>query len=135
MGATKDQQVKHVVEGLALGVLAAGVEALTGNKMVLELNFNWVWRRWSPAGWFPSIAGHDPGNLFWIGLRKSERRRWSWAAWESDGPWLRPYLVQDWSVEECLDELADERASTEDWEALGRLYVERFKPEQVLRAS
>ncbi|MFT7840260.1 hypothetical protein Q5530_29310 [Saccharothrix sp. BKS2] len=49
---------------------------------------------------------------------------------------MRPYLVEeDWSPEECLDELADEKASTGDRKALGRLCVERFKPEQILRAS
>jgi len=66
--ASKVQQVKHVVEGVALGVLGAGVEALTSAKRTLELNFNHTWRRWGPAARFPSVARIDPGKLFWGGV-------------------------------------------------------------------
>lgn len=65
MSESKDQQVRYVIEGAALGVLAAGIEALSAVKMTLELNFNSVWRRWEPAAAFPSLArAADPGNLF-----------------------------------------------------------------------
>nr|WTA65703.1 hypothetical protein OHB51_24780 [Micromonospora sp. NBC_00855] len=47
--STKDQQVKHVVEGMALGVLAQDVEAVSSAKLNLELAFNHAWRRWAPA--------------------------------------------------------------------------------------
>ncbi|WGJ88190.1 hypothetical protein [Gordonia sp. SMJS1] len=59
MKQTKDQQVKTVVIGLALGVLAQGVDAVTGSKMSLEFAFNHAWRRWTEADRFPSIKGHD----------------------------------------------------------------------------
>ena len=62
---SKDQQVKHVVEGLALGVLAQDVEAVTSAKMELEFAFNSAWRKWSRASEFPNIGSHDPGNVFW----------------------------------------------------------------------
>lgn len=130
---TKDQQVKRVVEGVALGVLAHGVLAVTSAKFTLELNFNHAWRRWSRAAQFPSIGGHDPGNQFWIGVSKSEGRRGVVAAWQS-GRWAVPYLLdshQDWTVDECLDLIADERASAEDWKELGGLYVAKFKPEDI----
>ncbi len=132
---TKDQQVKHVVEGMALGVLAEGVEAVSSAKLNLELAFNHAWRRWEPATRFPSIAGHDPGNLFWIGLNKSERRQGSRAAWRS-GRWSEPYVTdEDWTVDECLELHADERASVQDWKEFGRLFVSRFGPEEVRRLS
>ncbi|WP_435070390.1 hypothetical protein [Amycolatopsis thermoflava] len=133
--ATKDQQVKHVVEGLALGLLAAGVECLTSDKMALELNFNHVWRRWAPAARFPSLGGMDPGNLFWGGVHRSAGRRWASAAWEVDGQWIGPYLRDGWMLEEvatCLDDFADDRASAADWLELGCRYADRFTAEEKI---
>ena len=110
--ATKDQQVRHVVEGLALGVLAQNVEAVTSAKTPLELAFNAAWRCWPGSSEFPSIAGTKAGNLFWIGLGKSDRRVGARVAWFANGPWLQPHVILDgWSVEDCLEIHADERAS------------------------
>lgn len=128
---TKDQQIKHVVEGLALGVLAQGVEAVTSTKMEFEFAFNQAWRSWARAADFPGIAGHDPGNLFWIGVGKSERRQGVRAAWNR-GRWAEPFIsLEGWTFADCLDLHADERASVEDWNELGRLYVSGFKHEHV----
>lgn len=131
MTPSKDQQVKEVVIGMALGVLAQNVEAVASNKMALEFAFNHAWRSWSKAREFPSIRGHDPGNLFWIGIGKSERRRGVCAAWER-GRWSEPYITyEDWTVEEALDLHADDQVTADDWIELGRLFVEYFKPEEV----
>lgn len=120
---------------MALGVLAQGVEAVTSNKMALEFGFNHAWRRWSEARSFPSIKGHDPGNLFWIGLGKSERRQGVCAAWES-GRWCAPYVTyESWTVDEALDLHATATVTADDWVELGRLFVEYFKPEEVRRSS
>ncbi|GAA0645479.1 hypothetical protein GCM10010174_80540 [Kutzneria viridogrisea] len=138
MAATKDQQVKHLVEGAALGVLATGVAAVTSGKPTLELAFRAAWRRWSRASEFPSVdkAQPDPGNLFWIGVIKSESRKAVRAAWYRNGPWVEPFItLEDWTVDECLDLHADERASTADWHELGRLFVAQLKPEQLLYAQ
>lgn len=135
MAQSKDQQVKTVVVGMALGVLAQGVEAVASSKMSLEFAFNHAWRRWPEAHRFPSIKGHDPGNLFWIGLGKSGRRQVACAAWES-GRWCVPYVTYEgWSVDDALDLIANDEVSAEDWTALGRLFVEYFKPEEVRRSS
>ena len=80
MTLTKDSQVKEVVIGMALGALMQGVEAVTGNKTAFEFGFNHAWRQWGKAKHFPGIKGHDPGNLFWIGVCKSERRKGACAA-------------------------------------------------------
>ncbi|WP_127817682.1 hypothetical protein [Microbacterium sp. CPCC 204701] len=134
MKPTKDQQVKKVVTGMALGVLAQGVDAVTGGKMALEFAFNFAWRRWPQADEFPIIRGHDLGNLFWIGMGKSERRQGVVAAWES-GQWAAPYVAYPgWSADEALDLHADSDVSAEDWIQLGALFVEYFKPEEVRRA-
>lgn len=53
MKQTQDQQVKKVVTGMALGVLAQGVEAVTSSKMALEFAFNHAWRSWPQAYQFP----------------------------------------------------------------------------------
>ncbi len=134
MTQTKDQQVKAVVIGMALGVLAQGVDAVTSDKMSLEFAFNRAWRNWAQARHFPSIKGHDPGNLFWIGLDKSERRSGACAAWER-GRWCAPYITyDDWTVEEALDLHADANVTALDWIELGRLVVEYFEPEKLRRS-
>ena len=119
------------MEGVALDVLAQGVTAVTSAKMEFELAFNHAWRNWSRAAHFPSITGFDPGNQFWIGVGKSEGRRGARAA-RQRGRWSEPYvLLNEWTVDECIECHADERASAEDWKDLGKLYVSQFKPEQV----
>ncbi|PPF44838.1 hypothetical protein C5B85_08840 [Pseudoclavibacter sp. AY1F1] len=35
--------------GMALGVLVQGIDAVTSNKMALELEFNHAWRSWPQA--------------------------------------------------------------------------------------
>lgn len=135
MAQTKDQQLKAVVIGMALGVLAQDVAAVTSRKMSLEFAFNHAWRNWRAARHFPSIKGHDPGNLFWIGLGKSERRSGACAAWKH-GTWCTPYVtLDDWTVAEALDLHADSNVTAQDWIELGRLFVEYFKPEDVRRAQ
>jgi hypothetical protein len=132
---SKDQQTKAVVIGMALGTLAQGVEAVTSEKMALEFAFNHAWRSWSKTRHFPSIKGHDPGNMFWIGVGKSEGRKGASAAWKRD-KWSAPYIAyQGLTVEEALALLADEAVSADDWIELGRLFVEYFKPGQVRRLS
>jgi hypothetical protein len=128
---SKDQQVKDVVIGMALGVIAQGVEAVTSNKMTMEFAFNHAWQMWSRAGLFPSIKGYDPGNLFWIGVGKSEGRRGACAAWDS-GIWSTPYLtIADWTVDDALEVHANTDVSADDWIELGRLFVAEFKSDEV----
>ncbi|MBB1158139.1 hypothetical protein [Amycolatopsis dendrobii] len=137
MGESKDQQVRYVVEGAALSVLAARVEALSAVKTTLELNFNSVWRRWGPAKAFPSLArAVDPGNLFYLALHRSEGRRWGAGRWQIDGPWARPCLAEGWElseIEECLEQFADERASADEWRRFGELYVGKFQDGEIQR--
>jgi hypothetical protein len=137
VNATKDQQVKHVVEGLVLGVLAQGVEAVTSNKQAFTFAFNDAWRSWSRVRHFPSISAPFPGDLFWLGVHKSEGRRAATAAWDS-GRWSVPHLLApyaDWTIDECLELHADDRASADDWKFLGALYVSYFKPDEIRRVE
>jgi hypothetical protein len=135
MAQTKDQQVKAVVIGLALGVLAQNISAVTSRKMSLEFAFEHAWCNWRAARHFPSVKGHRAGNLFWIGLGKSERRSGACAAW-AHGMWCTPYItINDWTVAEALDLHADVNVSARDWIELGRLFVGYFKPEDVRRSQ
>lgn len=103
---TRDQQVKTVVEGLALGVIAVGVDAVTSSKLDLEFAISHALHDWSYARSFPSLSGLHGSNYVWIGIRKSERRRNVFAAW-ADGRSLEPYITMDgWSVKDCTDILA-----------------------------
>ncbi|MDR0847732.1 MAG: hypothetical protein LBN10_01605 [Propionibacteriaceae bacterium] len=129
--ASKEQQVKHVVEGVAMGVLAQGVVAVRSSKMEFESAFTASWRAWPRAASFPSVGRTDPGNLFWLGVGKSERTRDACVAWET-GQWTTPYITQDrWSAGDCLEVHEDERASARDWKVLGHLFVNGFKDEHI----
>lgn len=121
--ASKDQQVKQVVQGLALGVLAQDPGEMIADKIATEFAFNHAWRHWPRATEFPSISGHDPGNLIWIGMGRSERRVGATASWTRNRT-LEPHvLYEGWTVAECLDVLQDERASAGDWIELGALFL------------
>lgn len=133
MKLTKDQQIKSVVVGVALGVLSQDVKAVTSNKPLLEFAFNHAWRKWPGAPNFPSFSGHDPGNLFWIGLSKSSRRSGVCAAWAIDG-WSFPYITfEGWSIDLALEHHADGDVTVDDWVELGRLFVEYFDSDHLQR--
>lgn len=129
--ASKDQQVKDIVAGIALGVLACGVASVTSNKMTLEFAFNGAWSSWPGAHGYPSIRGHDPGNLFWLGVQRSAGRKSVYAYWANERM-IYPMLVQEhWTVEESLGLHANELTSAEEWVDLARLFLEGFKPNEM----
>lgn len=134
MKYTKDQQLAHVAEGLALGVLACDVEAVTASKFDLELALAHCWREWSRAGRFPSIgASYKTDNALWLAINRSHRRRGSKVAWEQEGPWLYPTLqMEALDLDDCLDLHSDSRASAADWTSLGRVLTSRLGPEKVI---
>ncbi|SDC04190.1 hypothetical protein SAMN05216418_1470 [Microbacterium enclense] len=131
---TKDQQVRKVVAGLALGVLANGVGGVTSGKTALEFAFHHAWDQWGWASRFPAIGGHDPGNMFWIGMGRSASRQGGYGAWES-GRMVVPYVkITSWTVDEALEAHAEsdtDGVPTEAWVELGRLFVEYFEPQEV----
>jgi hypothetical protein len=74
MALTKVQQVREVVDGMGLGLIALGADRVSSSKLDLEFAFSHAWR-WSRANDYPSIGrAHKPDNEFWIGVGKSERR-------------------------------------------------------------
>lgn len=139
MELTKEQQTKVVVEGMALGVLAQGVEEVTADTSIFNRAFDHAWRKWDCADQYPSIGRHVPlpGDLIGNAVARSSRWHNSYATWEC-AQWNRPSLSDDYfSVEEMLDDFVRMYKATtaQDWLELGRLFLEYFKPEQVHRRS
>jgi hypothetical protein len=135
----KDQQVKTVTEGLAVGVLAQGVEAVTSRRQTFQFAFDAAWRDWAPAGRFPSIAGTFPSDHIVVGLARSEGRRFTTTAWRHSGPWYEPVRCEGyetWTVEDCLEHISDGQVtSAEHWTQLGALFVAHLKEDEVRRAA
>jgi len=57
--ASKEQEVREVVEGLGLGLLALGATRLTSWMINLESAFPHAWRRWEGANGAPSLNSPD----------------------------------------------------------------------------
>lgn len=129
--SSKDQQTKRVVAGVALGVLARGVSSVTSNKMTFEFAFNRAWRSWSGARDYPNIRGHDPGNLFWLGVQRSARRKGVYAYWDCDRMSYPMLVHEGWSVDESLELHADDMTSVRSWVDLGELFLQGFKLDEI----
>jgi len=131
MSQSKDAQVKDVVVGLALGTLACGVTAVTSNKATLESAARKAWTQWDGSSKYPSIVGFSSGNLIWMGIQRSARRRATVAAWATDR-WVTPYLLQPWTVAEALEHMVNE-SPTANWRSLGASFIAGFHPDEILR--
>jgi hypothetical protein len=103
--ASKDQQVREVVEGMALGLVALGVTRVTSSKIRLEFAFSHAWRRWSHANEYPSIGrAPKPDNVFWIGVTKSERRNGATVVWWNRGTEYEVGIrFEGWTPEDAVD--------------------------------
>jgi hypothetical protein len=92
--------------------------------------------RLGPGSPVSSIGNvHDPGNPFYLGMHRSQSRRWADVRRRCD-QWVQPYLSGGWEpddLEQCLDTFADERPSAADWRRFGQLYVETLEPEEIRR--
>lgn len=82
MKKSKTTQQVEVGDGLALGVLAAGVDAITANKLSVDFAFGYAWRRWAFASRYPQVRGDVARNDFYYQIaHPSEGRRWKRAVW------------------------------------------------------
>lgn len=85
-GLNKAAQHKIVGEGLAVGLLALGVEAVTINRHLLESAFTHAWDGWTCGPMFPQVrAGSEHNDILSI-LRSSARRKGPQIAnWSTEG--------------------------------------------------
>ncbi len=124
--ATKDQQVREVVEGLGLGLVSLGAPRVTSSKIQLEFAFSHAWRRWDHADDYPSIGrAPKPDNVFWIGVTKSERRSMAAVVWHRAGSEYEIGFRQEgWTAEEIADLIGDRPLS--EWTALAMPFRDRL---------
>ncbi len=120
---TKRQQTRRIAEGLALGVLAYGVVRMPSERLALEAALNSAWESWPRAGDFGNVRGPEAGRDIWGGMEKSGSRRGVIAAWEDHSvPHLLP-AFEDVPIADCLNRIADDKASGDDWIYLGYLFL------------
>ncbi|WP_193590688.1 hypothetical protein [Paenarthrobacter sp. YJN-D] len=120
---TTRQQTKRIAEGLALGVLAYGVNRLPNERPAFETALNSAWESWPRAGDFANVRVPEAGPEIWAGMEKSASRRGVIAAWADHSvPHLLPAFA-DMPIAACLNQIADEQASADDWIYLGYLFV------------
>lgn len=121
---SKEQQVREVVEGMALGLVSLGVTRVSSSKLELEFAFSHAWRRWSHADEYPSIGrAMKPDNEFYLGVLKSERRRDAVVVWRNDGREYEVGIALDgWTASEAARRVSDRPLS--EWEALAKPFRE-----------
>lgn len=126
--ATKDQQVREIVDGMGLGLVALGVAKVPSSKISLELAFSHAWRRWSHAGDYPSIGrAAKPDNLFWLGIGRSSGRQWSVIRWRlGDGGYALDLGSR--TLGEAVEDLGDRPLS--DWRSLAEPFLSRLNGER-----
>jgi len=125
--ATKDQQVREVVEGLGLGLVSLGVTRVSSWKLDLEFAFSHAWRRWDHANEYPSIGrAPKPDNVFWIGVTKSERRNVAAVVWQTAGSEYEiGFKHEGWRPEEIADFIGDRPLTA--WVALATPFRDHLR--------
>jgi len=123
--ATKQQQIKDVTQGLALGIISLGVDVEFRSMAEFESAFETPWRKWSGSAAYPSLGGHRFGRDIYFAAGKSAGWRSAVAArWE--GPPMRPVEEHpDWSPEECADLISGGAVTAKQWQELAQAVVAR----------
>ncbi|WP_062214448.1 hypothetical protein [Streptomyces sp. NBRC 109706] len=125
--ASRDQQVREIVEGLGLGLVALGASRVTSQKIDLEFAFSYAWRRWPHADQYPSIGrASKPDNLFWRGVTRSERRKSAVIVWRGDrGEYAIGTVHDGWMPEDAVGIIGDRLLS--EWVSLATDFRERLE--------
>ena len=124
-------QESYVEQGLALGVLADGVDALPSGKLDFEFALSHAWGRFPHAPTFPRILSRFAADAYYsIPLRSERRRGPLLAAWsKSQSGWLVPYVWNEgWDVEESGHMLGDwSGVPWSAWQDLGARLVSYYR--------
>jgi hypothetical protein len=125
--ASREQQVREVVEGIGLGLVALGVTRVSAGKLDLEFAFSHAWRNWPHADEDPSIGrSPKPDNVFWIGITKSERRNAATIVWRRDGGEYEIGIMHDgWTPKDAVDLVGDRPLSA--WVSLATAFRDRLE--------
>lgn len=122
-----------MIEGLALGTMAAGVHTIQASKLHLDFSLSHAWRNWLDSRLFPSIQGQSLDDYLRHGMNKSPRRRFCYAAWEM---WpMRPYLTMEaFDLDESFDLfVGDQKPGRESWCALAGLFINHLPEDAPIR--
>lgn len=137
---TRDNQVKEVVQGLALGVLYAGVDEVPTSKLDLEFALGPAFRGWVGARMYPGLSDFIRGpNYIYLGFRKSARRNGViHAAWEDTrGVWVPYQTMPHFTLEESLEMFASFAVvtSVDAWTRVGAAFVDTLESNAARRAD
>lgn len=123
-------QESYVAQGLALGVLADGIEWLPAGKLDFEFAVSSAWHRFSHAARFPRVGSKVVADPYYAILYRSASRRGPlMAAWDVSGPGVVPYVWNDgWSIEESGEMLADwTEVPWPAWQQLGHGLITYYR--------
>lgn len=129
------QQDSYIAQGLALGVLAAGIEALPADKLSFEFALSRAWRNFAGASLFPRVGHPHAADPYYALLSKSERRKGPlMAAWAMSNGVLAPYVWMDqWDVDESGEMLANwTGVSWDAWKQLGSDLVDYYREREKI---
>jgi len=122
---TKAAQETAVGEGLALGLVALGVDSFNGSKMSVEFAFQRAWRNWPHRGRFPAVHADVALNDLLRIIGKSEGRRSAHlSGWAAQWPFVA-YVREDWKVEEVGELLeSSSGVALNAWIELARAFID-----------
>lgn len=123
--AYRDHQRSALVEGLALGCLAIGVQAITTNRYSLRGAMAYTAATWSAKDRYPTVATLDLDAHLWSSsyAASSQGARAAWVT----GRWLVPNLVVVGTSLKAADVDGDEAADLALWREMATLFVSRLK--------
>ncbi|WP_106819102.1 hypothetical protein [Janibacter massiliensis] len=119
---TPDNQAKDFAQGLALGVLSAGTDWISADKLRFEFGLSHAWRETPNLHRrFPSLLGPSRPDPIYM-LRRSESRRGPIvAAWAPVDRGWQPYLTNEgWGIDESGQMFCGwTETRWSDWQHLG----------------
>jgi hypothetical protein len=135
MALTPTVQRNAVSEGMALGLLACGRDALPADKDRLGPAFERAWRSWAHRVVFPQIEGDlSNGEDGMSVMTNANAPKEAWALfWEQDGgAFLIRARQPDWSPEDADDlnyaaVVIDGDVPLVGWEALAREFLRQVR--------
>jgi len=130
---SKVTQQVEVGDGLALGTLAAGIDAITANKLSIDFAFGYAWRRWTYSARYPQVKGDVARNDFYYQIaHPSERRLRKRAVWIVERGYLYPEVWSESDTAlEALESLAEASAiPVQGWQQLADLFLGHLKDDE-----
>jgi hypothetical protein len=135
MTLTPARQRNAVSEGMALGLLMCGRDALLFNKLRIDLAFEGAWRSWTYRAKYSQVDTDLAKGLdaVWAMTRADASKQTRVLYWEQDGGQFRIHSRRsDWSQEDPDDikfatELIDGEVPLAGWEEMAREFLARFE--------